>query len=851
MSTGFSVQNTNFYEVLSFLTHEQAFSGGGATGATGYTGSTGPTGNTGPAGTASNTGSTGYTGATGPIGTGPTGSVGSTGSTGGTGNTGATGPSVTGPTGSVGSTGSTGWTGNTGATGPSVTGPTGNTGPTGTTGGTGNTGSTGPSVTGPTGSVGSTGSTGRTGNTGATGPSVTGPTGNTGPTGITGGTGNTGSTGPSVTGPTGSTGPTGRTGPTGTVLPPGLNWGNYLYWSPTGSAYEANTTDSVFLGENSGFGQVQEHVAIGSGAGDNPVGIGTIAIGAGAGGQQGDYAVAIGYAANSSNQPANSIVLSADPGNMPATVGGTGLYIAPIKSNSASVNNYLQYNTTSMEVTYNPSVFGTGPTGDTGDTGPTGPTGPTGSTGRTGPTGSVGSGGVLLTVATFAGGTGAVAYSYDGLTWINPAVFPTSTANLSVNSAVGYNGSSWLAAYGDNTSGTTVAYSPDGATWVDSGFTSLELAFTSRPQPNCIAYGGDYWAIGVTGPAFTGNELIYQPGTRPTFSAERVNAAVGGALKFLLWVGDAWIGFVEPDLTGTGVTMLSAWSLTSASTWSGMTGTGWPVFDLGINCATWNGTFLMVGGKAAAGATGTTVYSGRLLPGTMFPDYSWTAMDLTGSVDTEVTCIGFDGVNWLVTGTGTTNSALASNIEAGPTFTGVSVPGTGTVINTIAWNGARWIAGGTSTEYSLWTSQPGKGWTGVTGSAAQFPTGIQGLASQVLLPILPAGTTFLDTAYTALTASVINPIPNGSVFSVTGSGGVVTVNLDSNTPQGGTFTVVAADVGTTINIGATGGFKVIRGAGMTGHLLATTQDFSSVTLARITGANWSVINSEGTYTIFP
>ncbi len=311
-------------------------------------------------------------------------------------------------------------------------------------------------------------------------------------------------------------------------MPAGVNWGNYLYWSPTGPAYEANTTDSVFLGENSGLGQVQEHVAIGSGAGDNPVGIGTIAIGAGAGGQQGDYAVALGYQANSVNQPANSIVISADPGNMPATVGGTGLYIAPIKSNSASVNNYLQYNTTSMEVTYNPSIFGTGPTGPTGFIGSIGTLDTlTGANGAS----LTGSALVLQSASSFVPGlvnntlqtmsgyktfsgslqapvvnaannqivyvistsTGLM-YSnnlatFTAVTWANPSVLLTSS-----NSVIYANG--YFVATGVGNTSATIFYSTNGITWTAASWTGFDFNVGTVGGYYVTYINNDFWVGG-------------------------------------------------------------------------------------------------------------------------------------------------------------------------------------------------------------------------------------------------------------------------------------------------------------------------------------------------------------------
>ena len=82
--------------------------------------------------------------------------------------------------------------------------------------------------------------------------------------GTTGATGPTGSIGP--TGPSG--GPIGPQGPTGTINPTGTNWGDYLYWDSTVSAWaigDTNITLGSFAGE---FSQGLNAVALGYQAGN-------------------------------------------------------------------------------------------------------------------------------------------------------------------------------------------------------------------------------------------------------------------------------------------------------------------------------------------------------------------------------------------------------------------------------------------------------------------------------------------------------------------------------------------------------------------------------------------------------
>jgi len=326
----------------------------GDTGPTGSTGYTGPTGSTGYTGIRGSTGYTGVTGSTGDIG--PTGYTGIRGSTGVTGSTGSTGD--IGPTGSTGVTGSTGDIGPTGSTG--VTGSTGSTGDIGPTGSTGVTGSTGS-----TGDIGPTGYTGIRGSTGDIGP--TGYTGIRGSTGVTGSTGSTGDIGV-----TGATGVTGDIGPTCFIGLSGTNHGNYIFWDTNFNPNKWNVgTGSVHIGDNAGFNQGLNSVAIGNSAGAINQGSESVAIGNSAGAinqgansivigsqaiSQGQSSVSIGYQASTSFS--NTIVINAS--GSPLIVGQAGqpaCYIKPLRS--AATANQVYYNNTTAELTYLTSSSGT------------------------------------------------------------------------------------------------------------------------------------------------------------------------------------------------------------------------------------------------------------------------------------------------------------------------------------------------------------------------------------------------------------------------------------------------------------------------------------------------------------
>ena len=120
------------------------------------------------------------------------------------------------------------------------------------------------------------------------------PVSYTGVTGYYGFTGPTGSTG--STGYTGSTGVTGITGPTGTILPNGINYGDYLYWTNNGAKWVVGDTNVNIGGLAGKNNQGTNAIAIGYQAGYTDQSANAIAIGNNAGNNsQGKYTVAIGF----------------------------------------------------------------------------------------------------------------------------------------------------------------------------------------------------------------------------------------------------------------------------------------------------------------------------------------------------------------------------------------------------------------------------------------------------------------------------------------------------------------------------------------------------------------------------
>jgi hypothetical protein len=141
-----------------------------------------------------------------------------------------------------------------------------------------------------------------------------------------------------------------------------------------GAGSNVQGSSAVAVGESAGgVNQGQLSVAIGSSAGGNAQGINAVAVGRAAGQvTQGNSAVAVGYLAGGdtqginsvaigafagqTNQAANSIVINASGSNLPAN--NAGLYINPVRNDTANVTNAMFYNTGTREVTYGAIVTG-------------------------------------------------------------------------------------------------------------------------------------------------------------------------------------------------------------------------------------------------------------------------------------------------------------------------------------------------------------------------------------------------------------------------------------------------------------------------------------------------------------
>ena len=104
----------------------------------------------------------------------------------------------------------------------------------------------------------------------------------------------------------------------GASVPPGTNYGDYLFWNPSVSGYSVGSAN----------------ISLGGGAGSI---------------NQGQNAIAIGKNAGLKNQWPSSIVINATGNELDAST-NSGLFVAPIRSGSAPATQLLTYNPSTFEI---------------------------------------------------------------------------------------------------------------------------------------------------------------------------------------------------------------------------------------------------------------------------------------------------------------------------------------------------------------------------------------------------------------------------------------------------------------------------------------------------------------------
>ena len=327
---------------------------------------------------------------------------------------------------------------------------------------------------------------------------------------------------------------------------------------------------------------------------------------------------------------------------------------------------------------------------------------------------------------TVAAGGGGLAYSYDGLSWIESA---SGAALFTACTSVAWNGSMWVAGgYKIVSSAPTgvIAHSSDGINWIASeGITDIFSACLA------IAWNGTLWVAGGVKIVFEDSGAIAysDDGITWTASTETIPDIFTSCLGFA-WNGSLW--FAVGYLSSAGALATSA----DGETWTASEAIS-VIFSL-CNAITWNGSLLVAVGELNSIGVIATSADGE----------TWQALELN-ITSTSYNAVAWNGSMWVVGGyTGADDTAIIAYSYNGTTwFQSENLSTTLSTCKSIAWNGSVWLAGTTNAAFStkIAYSYDGYSWTGI-GVSSIFASQCLGLASRSLLytgtrppPIPPGG----------------------------------------------------------------------------------------------------------------
>ena len=346
-----------------------------------------------------------------------------------------------------------------------------------------------------------------------------------------------------------------------------------------------------------------------------------------------------------------------------------------------------------------------------------------------------------IAIAGGSGSSNALAYSYDGITWIGLGkITPFSTAS---SGTFVWNGKFFVVS---GTGTNTLAYSYDGLTYIGLGSSIMTQPYysghnTLRPhsirfqRKLSIAVGAGTNTIASSPDGITWSGL----GTT-IFSQE------GNAIRYngIMWIAG-----------GTGTNNSLAFSY-DGYTWYGLSKT---VFTQTFGLE-WNGTMWIAGGKG----TNTLAYS--------YDGVTWFGL---GKTIFTVQCnkIATNGKMWVAMGQGGNTIAYSYN---GITWTGIGISIFSTVGNGVSWNGQMWVAMGIGTNKTAY-SYDGITWYPTPNT---MTSGISVSNNNTIWSSMGTGRTTASYSYDGITWTGVTTVPfstignaitwNGTLFEAVGKG---------------------------------------------------------------------------------
>jgi len=308
------------------------------------------------------------------------------------------------------------------------------------------------------------------------------------------------------------------------------------------------------------------------------------------------------------------------------------------------------------------------------------------------------------------GGTSALAYSYDGLSW------NSTTSSLTAVRGVAWNGSLWVAVGNNDDGSVTITTSPDGITWTDAS----NNPFTSRYGYG-IAWNGIWVAVGWN---VDNTVTIATSPDGATWTGQSNPLSAAG--QAVAWNGSLWVA-VGANVSQT-VTIVTS---PDGITWTPSTNNP---FELGVgNGIAWNGIWVAVGTRSAGGHNLAVIATS--------PDgATWTVQSNPfDSADSNARGIAWNGSLWVVVANNISGVAAIATSPDGITWTNRNSPfdqdGSPSAFG-IAWNGYLWIAVGNNGNGSITivTSPDGITWTLANNMISE---GLAVASRRVLYPPIP------------------------------------------------------------------------------------------------------------------
>ena len=314
-------------------------------------------------------------------------------------------------------------------------------------------------------------------------------------------------------------------------------------------------------------------------------------------------------------------------------------------------------------------------------------------------------------------------YSADGLNWI-AATSPFNTAGGYCN-GIAYNGTVWVAV-GSNVAVTsaptvTVAYSYDGITWINASGTTFNG--TTGGVAFGVAWGKDkFVAVGCSASAtpVTNTSIYSYDGINWLAASNNIFGTGSGSVGYgVCFNGLRWVVVGGQSVAGSIPSAIVGYSA-NGITWTSGSGTTLQAGGA-FRSVAWNGKIFVMVGALAALTPGTTAYISQ--DGITWSSTTTSGTNVFGSASgASGFGVCWNGQRWVAVGRNTNTGAVTLTINYSTNgliwttvSTNVNFNGVGGVGSAVCWTGTKFIAVGRNVNsgppsYTVLYSYDGISW---------------------------------------------------------------------------------------------------------------------------------------------